>query len=197
MARPGVLTTQEPFYFEGAYAEKIEDKYILHDGVITDCHSRTRGGHCTARSSTSFPTTAPSTHNGIFHLKRYPVFFFPYFYKGLKKEPRKSGFLTPEAGHSSQFGYFFGAGYYWAINRSFDMTYLSHRLHGARLRSTTRFARASPTQKTDFNLIFYGVQDRGMEPERRRLESARGQRVGLAKIEFGDGVDRRAEISIT
>ena len=29
VARPGVLTTQEPFYFEGAYAEKFEDKYLI------------------------------------------------------------------------------------------------------------------------------------------------------------------------
>jgi hypothetical protein len=36
VARPGLLTTQQPFYFEGAYAEKIESKYLLHDGIITD-----------------------------------------------------------------------------------------------------------------------------------------------------------------
>jgi len=38
VARPGILTTQEPFYFEAEHADKIEDRYVLYDGVITDCH---------------------------------------------------------------------------------------------------------------------------------------------------------------
>ena len=38
VARQGVLTTQEPFYFEAQWAEKLEEKYILHEGIITDCH---------------------------------------------------------------------------------------------------------------------------------------------------------------
>ena len=91
--------------------------------------------------STSFPTTALITHNGIFHLRRVPVFYFPYFYKALKKEPRKSGFLTPEAGHSSLFGYFFGAGYYWAINRSYDVTYLFTDYTARGYRAPCRFPR--------------------------------------------------------
>ena len=37
VARPGVLTTQQPFYFEGRSATKIGDKYLLYDGMITDC----------------------------------------------------------------------------------------------------------------------------------------------------------------
>src|SRR5579885_2008522 len=28
-ARPGILTTSNPFYFEGEWAERIEDKYVL------------------------------------------------------------------------------------------------------------------------------------------------------------------------
>src|SRR6266567_1388933 len=35
--RPGILTSSNPFYFEGQWAERLETKYILHDGFITDC----------------------------------------------------------------------------------------------------------------------------------------------------------------
>ncbi len=186
VARPGVLTTQEPFYFEADHAEKIEDHYILYDGVITDCHLPNPWWTLHAKIIDVIPDDHAVTHNGIFHLKRYPVFFFPYFYKGLKKEPRKSGFLTPEAGHSSQFGYFFGAGYYWAINRSFDATYLFTD-YTARGYAHHLDLRGKPNQKTDFNVIFYGVQDRGID-QNGVISKAPGVSVtGVAKTEFGNG----------
>src|SRR5581483_10437563 len=37
VARPGLLTTSNPFYFEGKWAERQEDRYIIHEGFVTDC----------------------------------------------------------------------------------------------------------------------------------------------------------------
>ena len=37
VAKPGVLTTNNPFHFEGEWAERIGAKYILHNGFITNC----------------------------------------------------------------------------------------------------------------------------------------------------------------
>ncbi|MDP9053811.1 MAG: hypothetical protein M3N93_05840, partial [Acidobacteriota bacterium] len=114
VARPGVLTTQEPFYFEGQYAEKIENRYYLHDGIITDCHIPHPWWTMHGSLFDIIPDDRAITHGAVFRLHNFPLFYFPYFYRPLKKEPRKSGFLPPEAGHSTLFGYFFGAGYYWA-----------------------------------------------------------------------------------
>ena len=36
-ARRGLLVTQNPFYFQGKWAERLQDHYILHDGFLTDC----------------------------------------------------------------------------------------------------------------------------------------------------------------
>ncbi len=36
-ARPGVLASSNPFYFQGRWAERLEDRYILYDGFITNC----------------------------------------------------------------------------------------------------------------------------------------------------------------
>ena len=68
--------------------------------------------------------------------------------------------MTPEAGHSSQFGYFFALGYYWAISRSYDMTYLftDYTSRGILQHMDIR---GKPNEKTDFNLIAYGVDDHG------------------------------------
>jgi LPS-assembly protein len=193
VARPGMLTTQEPFYFEGSYAEKIEDRYVLYDGVITDCHVPNPWWTLHGRKFDIFPEDHATTRNGVFRLKGYPVFYFPYFYKGLKKEPRKSGFTSPEAGHSSQFGYFAGLGYFWAINRSFDATYLFQD-YTARGYSHHLDLRGKPNAKTDFDLIVYGVQDRGVTVNGVTSKAPGVSITGVAKTELGDGWIARASI---
>lgn len=186
IARPGILTTQEPFYFEGAYAEKFDEKYVLHDGFITDC--RIPNPWWTLHSSLFdiVPDDRAVTRKALFRLHNVPVFYFPYFYKALKKEPRKSGFLTPEAGHSSQFGYFFGAGYYWAINRSYDATYVLQD-YTSRGYAHHVDLRGKPNKNTDFNVIFYGVQDRGTNQGGTLVKAPGVSITGLAKSEFGNG----------
>ena len=36
-ARKNLLMTQNPFYFQAKWAERLEDHYILHNGFLTDC----------------------------------------------------------------------------------------------------------------------------------------------------------------
>lgn len=186
VARPGILTTQEPFYFEGARAEKFEDKYVLYDGMITDCHIPNPWWTMNSKVFEIFPDDRAVTHRGIFKVRNVPVFYLPYFYKGLKKEPRKSGFTTPEAGHSSQFGYFVGAGYYWAINRSYDATYVLQDYITRGLAHHADF-RGKPTANSDFNFIIYGVQDRGTTINKVFSKSPGASVTGVAKAELGRG----------
>jgi LPS-assembly protein len=192
VARPGVLTTQEPFYFEGEWAEKIEEKYILHDGIITDCHIPHPWWTMHGKTFDIIPEERAITHNGIMHLHNVPVFYFPYFYKDLKKEPRKSGFLTPEAGHSSLFGYFYGLGYYWAINRSYDVEYLMTDYTSRGIAHHVDF-RGKPSQKSDFDLIAYGVDDQG-SPGSTTAKAPGASVTGTFKTEFGDGWTARGNI---
>jgi LPS-assembly protein len=193
VARPGILITQEPFYFEGAVAEKLDDRYVLYQGLITDCHVPRPWWVMKSQRIDIIPEDHAVAHSAKFYLHDMPMFYFPVFYKSLKKEPRQSGFLTPEAGHSSQFGYFFGAGYYWAINRSLDLTYLFTD-YTARGYAHHADFRGKPTQKSDFNLILYGVQDRGVL-ENGTLVKAPGISItGVGKADIGDGWTARANI---
>ena len=193
VARPGLLTSQEPFYFEGAFVEKNGPKYTLHDGFITDCtlpnpwwtlHSSqvdiVSDDHATAR-------------HAVYRLRNVPIFYFPVFYRSLKKEPRRSGFLTPGFGHSSTRGFMFGAGYFWAINRSSDLTYQVQDF------TTRGFAhhvdfRGKPTQRSDFNLIFYGVQDRGRLSGTSLIKSPGYSITGKFRTEIGKGWRVRGSI---
>jgi LPS-assembly protein len=189
-ARPGILTTQEPFYFEGEYAEKLEDKYVLHNGIITDCHIPHPWWTLHSRVFDIIPDDRAVTRNATFHLRRVPMFYFPWFYKGLKKEPRKSGFLSPEIGNSSQYGYMVGLGYYWAISRSLDVTYIVQDFTQRGFAHHADF-RGKPTQKSDFDLILYGVNDRG---DVNGVKAPGVSIIGTAKAQLPDGWMARANI---
>jgi LPS-assembly protein len=190
VARQGMLTTQEPFYFEGERAEKMEEKYILYEGIITDCHIPHPWWTMNAHMWDIIPEDRAITHGGVFHLRGIPLFYTPYFYKALRKEPRKSGFLTPEAGHSSLYGYFVGGGYYWAINRSYDVEYLATD-YTSRGVAHHLDIRGKPNEVTDFNIIAFGIDDHGGGT----LSNAPGASVsGTFKTQFGDGWIARANI---
>ena len=95
-----------------------------------------------------------------FWLRDIPLFYFPWFYHPLEAEPRRSGFLLPEPGYSSTRGYTVGLGYFWAINRSYDLTYQAEGYSAGALGPPRRFP-GKPRAGTDFDVILFGAQDRG------------------------------------
>ena len=158
-ARRGLLTTQNPFYFQGRWAERLKDHYTLHDGFLTDCVLPRAWWRLKAPAFEIVPGEHAIARNSWFYLKGMPLVYFPLFYKSLKKEPRKSGFFIPNFGNSSTRGKDIGAGYYWAINRSYDLTYR------ARYYTTAGFAhhvdfRGDPSQKSTFDVLVDGISDR-------------------------------------
>ena len=195
VARPGVLTTQQPFYFEGDMRRKAGRQI----------HSARRLYHGLHRAESMVDAaqqpvrhrSGRSRHHPPRRLSpaKCPVFYFPYFYKSLKKEPRKSGFLTPNFVHSSTRGYGVAVGYYWAISRSMDLTYVLQDFSVRGFAHHVDF-RGKPTQKTDFNLIFDGVQDRGYTTGGGTLIKTPGYSItGGARTEFGDGWIARGSLN--
>ena len=125
-----------------------------------------------------------------FYLRSMPLIYFPYFYKSLKKEPRKSGFLIPNMGRSSRRGYVLGAGYYWAINRSYDLTYRGRYFTSAGLAHHVDF-RGDPNEKTNFDVLIDGLRDR-----RKSDQYASGIILkSNAKTDLGKGWLARGELS--
>jgi LPS-assembly protein len=60
--------------------------------------------------------------NSIFRVMNIPLLYLPYVTHPVDSEERQSGFLIPTPGYSSTKGFTFGEEYYWAINRSTDLT---------------------------------------------------------------------------
>jgi LPS-assembly protein len=161
VASPTVLTTTNPFYFQAQWAERIKNRYILHNGFLTDCTVKKPWWTFQAPLFDVIPGQRAIARNTVFRLKHVPIFYLPYFYRPLGKNPRQSGFLTPNVGHSSLYGYIVGVGYYWAISRSYDMTAIGEYFtsRGPALRYDFR---GKPNDVTDFDFNLYGVNDRGI-----------------------------------
>ncbi len=194
-SRPGLLTTTNPFIFQGKYAEKNGDKYVLYDGFLTNCRLPNPLWKLEGKRFDIIPHERALVHHTLFRLWKLPLLYVPVFYKSLEEAPRKSGFLTPNIGNSSRRGKMVGAGYYWAINRSHDLTYRTQYF------TQRGFAhhvdlRGKPFQNWDFNAILYGVNDRGLKtPGRERRKEGGYITTVDAQAELGRGFHARADIN--
>lgn len=158
--RPGLLMSTNPFYFQGEWAERIKNRYILYHGFVTNCKVPRPMWTLRAPKFDIVPGERALAYRAWFKVKQFPLFYTPYFYKSLERQPRKSGFLTPNAGNSSRRGKMLGVGYYWAINRSYDLAYRTQLFTQRGFAHTFDF-RGKPTQRAEFDAYVYGVNDRG------------------------------------
>ena len=192
--RPMELSTTSPFYFQGKWMERLKEKYILHDGFITDCKMPSPWWTLRGPEFTIIPDNHAIGYRSVFYLRRVPLFFFPVIYKPLEEEPRRSGFLLPHAGNSSQRGQMFGMGFYWAANRSTDLTYLA-QFFTERGWAHTVNLRGKILQNTDYSAEVYGVEDRGI-PGTSPLQKYPGYNIqGHIISQLGDGWYGRADIN--
>ena len=192
--RPGVLPSSNPYHFEGKWAEKLENKYLLHDGFITNCNMPKPWWTLRGPLFDIIPRDRAIAHNALFRVRRVPLFFTPYFYKSLERMPRRSGFLTPNIGNSSRRGKMLGFGYFWAINRSYDVLYqaqyftqrgLAHHLD----------LRGKPREGTDFNALIYGLNDTGAKIGDHVVKQGGFLATVQARSDLGHGFYGRADVN--
>ncbi|GIU73020.1 MAG: hypothetical protein KatS3mg004_0107 [Bryobacteraceae bacterium] len=160
--RPGILRTENPFFFQGDWAEKIQQKYILHKASITNCSGINPWWRLDAPVIDLIPGQRAIAQHTWFRLRGVPILYAPAFYKDLREGARRSGFLTPSIGNSNRRGLMYGIGYFWAINRSYDLTYRPQYFTQRGLAHTVDF-RARPTQGSELSAFVYGIRDRGRQ----------------------------------
>ncbi len=194
IARPHVLTSTSPYFFQGNWAERIGEKYILYKGWITNCKVPNPWWIMRSPKIDIIPGDRAITYRSVFRLKGFPLFYTPYFYHSLQKVPRRSGFLRPTVGNSSTLGKMVELGYFWAINRSYDATYRFADYTSRGFGHHFDF-RAKPTARADFDAIVFGVQDRGLKHEDGTVDEASGYSVHvIGKADLGNGFFMRGEI---
>ncbi|MGA3026919.1 MAG: LPS assembly protein LptD [Bryobacteraceae bacterium] len=182
-SKPGLLTTSNPFYFQARWAERIKDKYILYQGFVTDCKVPKPWWRLRGRRFVIYPREKALAYRSVFFIRWVPLLYMPAFYKSLERNPRESGFLSPNIGNSSRYGEMVGLGYYWAINPSADLLYRAQYYTSAGLASNFAF-REKIKPGTDFSVIAYGIDDQGGP---KRLATPGFQITAKGRADLGDG----------
>jgi LPS-assembly protein len=171
-----------PFHFEGEWAERDEVKYILHNGWITNCILPKPWWRLAGPKFDIIPRERAKAYDSVFYIAGVPIIFLPWFYHPLNRQPGHSGFLLPVPGHNSLRGFYLGAGYYWRINRSYDLTYEA-QLFNSGIKTNHVEIRGKPMDGTSFDLVLFGsLNDRLSSYSPEGLTA-----FGVAKSNLGDG----------
>ena len=115
---------QEPdAFFYGETIEKLGvDRYRIRKGGFTTCVQPTPRWEVTANSVTLVVDKRAILKNAVLKVKDVPLFYLPAMYFPINKEDRSTGFLMPVYGTSTIRGSSLSNAFFWAINRSQDLT---------------------------------------------------------------------------
>ncbi len=158
-----VYDSGNPFLFTGRLVRQTgPQEYEIYDGTVTSCQLDKPDWMLSA-GRFSVDADKARGKNSIFHLLRLPVFYLPYVTHPVNSQDRQSGFMIPQVGDSSDKGITIGDEYYWAINRSTDLTFgtILYSLRGFYQLATFRYR----GRGADFLTASYnGLEDRGYTP---------------------------------
>ncbi len=153
------LISSNPFAFSGKLVEKHgPGRYVVHDGTVTTCQLPQPNWQFHTGMATVELGGNARIYNSSFWVRGVPVLYLPFATHPLTKEPHESGFLIPHFGRSSRKGAVIGDGYYWAINRSADLT-VGGEYYSQRGGSQNANFRWRPSDSAFVDLTYFGVID--------------------------------------
>jgi lipopolysaccharide assembly outer membrane protein LptD (OstA) len=116
-------TLEPDIMFYGELIEKIgEDKYRITNGSFTTCVQPTPRWDIVTGSATIQLEDYAMLRNAVIRVKDVPVFYLPVMYYPIQSDDRATGFLLPTYGTSTVRGQSLSNAFFWAINRSQDLT---------------------------------------------------------------------------
>jgi LPS-assembly protein len=124
--RSAVFPGQDPdVYFYGEVIEKLGPrKYRLTKGAFTTCVQPAPRWQMTARSATINLDDYAFARSTFLKVKGFPVLYLPAIYYPIQDDDRATGFLMPTYGTSTIRGQAVTNGFFWAIGRSQDATFV-------------------------------------------------------------------------
>jgi LPS-assembly protein len=119
-------TTGNDLNFTGSRAEKVgPDKYVVHDGSFTSCTQPLPIWQVKASKAIIHVDRFVYTWNPRVFFKKVPAYYLPYALFPIKQD-RSTGFMVPKVSNSSLRGVSIEDEFFWAINRSVDLTIGGH-----------------------------------------------------------------------
>jgi LPS-assembly protein len=165
--------TQEPIaYFYGETVTKVsDDKYRITHGAFTTCVQPTPRWEFVSQSAMMRVDKYAIMHNTLLKVKDVPLFWLPAMYYPINKEDRSTGFLIPIYGTSTLRGQSISNAFFWAINRSSDLTVLHdwYSKTGQQYGSDFRYI-TDPTSQGEFRFSRLQEHATVSTPERNSFE---------------------------
>ena len=117
---------QEPYvYFYGDTIEKRGPKhYVITGGGFSTCVQPTPRWDLSSGKITLYLDDYVLTRHTVLRVKGVPLMYFPVMYYPLHEDQRSTGFLMPRYGSSTLQGAALSNGFFWAIGRSQDATFM-------------------------------------------------------------------------
>ncbi len=139
---PRLANQENDVYFFGETVEKIGPrKYKITNGGFSTCVQPTPRWNLSASTIVLHVDHHTLLRNAVFRVKSVPLLYLPIFYYPTEEDDRSTGFLIPSYGVSNSRGQTIGNQFFWAIDRSQDLT-LAHDWYsklGQRLESEYRY----------------------------------------------------------
>jgi LptD protein len=152
--------TGDYVFFTAARAEKTgPDTYELYDADVTACEDVIPKWTFKTRRAELKMGDRVIMHNAVFRVKTLPAFVFPYAWIPAGRKERKSGFLLPNTGTSTQKGRTLKLAYYQTLGDSADITFRGDVYTQRGIGMGAEF-RAQTGEKSFLRLGVFSVKDR-------------------------------------
>ena len=190
-----VVTKEEARIAAESAVRKSGDVTVFNKGVYTPCKPCANNPDAPPiwRIRADKITQVTSEQNLYFEnayldFLGFPVLYAPYFYAPDPTVKRRSGFLAPSFGHSSDFGYTTEIPYFWNIAPNMDFTFSPFVFYpdGTRDKTDGKGASKTVTQATlDTNVLFKGELRHRLQNGTYTIEMA-----GIDQTVNSDGIDK-------
>jgi LPS-assembly protein len=111
-----------PFLFTGRMVVRTgPQEYEIYEGTLTTCQLPNPDWMLYSGKFVVDNEKAKA-QNSVFRIMNIPLLYLPYVTQPTDAGQRQTGFMIPTPGYSSTKGFTFGEQFYWAINRSTDLT---------------------------------------------------------------------------
>ena len=152
-------------YFKAERVEKTgPNEIIVTNGEFTACDEATPKWSFSAKRAKITLNDKLKLRNAKFRIKGVPLIQLPYASIPLKKDDRKSGFLTPTFGYSKLKGAKLSGAYFQTLGKSADVTIRSDIYTGRGIGYGID-VRTRSNSRSYFDFGFYAVKDRIFGPK--------------------------------
>jgi lipopolysaccharide assembly outer membrane protein LptD (OstA) len=125
-SQSALFAGQDPIaYFYGETIERTgPDTYKITRGGFTTCVQPTPRWEAVTSTATMKVDRYAVLKNAVLKVKNVPLLYLPVMYYPIPRDDRATGFLMPVWGHSDYRGQSVSNAFFWAIDRSQDMTFV-------------------------------------------------------------------------